>query len=320
MAKISPACTALTYIVGNGTTYIDLARDLSRVNRRLYRQGRNYAVESVTVTCPGVNMRATDNLVAGFYSMGNTWMVHEAWERGFKAWRKQVRDHAPTKTSIGRWSDFKIYLDDTMEDGTTADVIAGDGAAVSAGEWLYSKLAFDDDGTEREFTMAMIGSTNLTDTNEESGIALIEAYQASRAQVQTTPLLPGNASDSIYAKLLGTDELTDMIIDNIEADNDVPPYDSDDMYGGDTNGDAAHIERFVGVSASEFTRTVPGFIAPCGLIKINLEEQTLVEGGDANNTLTGKSVYEVSSAPNTMITFRLVPGPYKGVLAPPMGQ
>ncbi len=320
MAKIVPAITSLTYFVGNGTSYIDLARDLSRINRRLYRQGRNYAIESVSITCPGIGMRSTDNVVAGIYSMGNSYVVHNAWEQAFKAWRKQIKDFSSGPVQTGRWQDFKIYLDDTMEDGTIVDVVAGDGAAVASGEWEYSKLSFDDDGTERSFTMCMIGSTDLTDTNLESGIALIEAYQDSRPITGQEPLITGDYSDSIYAKLLGTDELTDLVMDQIEADNDQAPYDVDDYYGGASNGDAAHIERYASVSATEFTRTMPGFIAPCGLVKLVLEEYQLVEGGDPNATLTGKSVYASTTAPTTAVTFRLVPGPYKGVLAPPMGQ
>ena len=183
---------------------------------------------------------------------------------------------------------------------------------MAAGEWSYSKLAFDDDGTERQFTMCMIGSTNLTDTNLESGIALIEAYQDSRAAPPVDPILSSDHHESIYAKLLGTDELTDMIVDNIMDDNDTAPYDVDDYYGGASNGDAAHVERLIAVSGTEVVRTVPGFIAPCGLIRVSSEEVQL----DASSP----PVYEVTSAPTVIAIVRLVPGPYKGVLAPKMGQ
>lgn len=320
MAKIVPAITSLTYVLSNGVSYIDIARDLSRVNRRLYRQGRNYAVESISVTCNSTNMRQSDVLVGAVYSMGNSYAVHNSWKKGFKAWRKQLKKY-DTGGLSGRWSDFKIYLDDTMEDGTINNVVAGDGAAVLSGDWHYSKLVFDDDGTEREFCMHMIGSSNLADTNEESGIGLIHEYARSvpRTSAQE-PDVSSEAGDTIYAKILGTDELTDMILDNIELENDSAPYDRTEYYGGDTNGDAAHIERFFSVSPMEFTQIFPGCIAPCGLLKFVVEENTLVEGGDANATLTGKSVYESSAAQETMVTVRLVPGPYKGVLAPPMGQ
>lgn len=313
MAKIVPAITSLSYVVPNGVSYIDLARDLSRVNRRLYRQGRNYAVESITVTT-SIGMKVTDSIAMVFSSMGNSYSVHNAWEKGFNAWRKQLKQY-DTGGIKGRWSDFKIYLDDDMEDGTVNDVLAGDGAAVLSGDWHYSKLVFDDDGTEREFCMHMIGSTNLTDTNEESAIGLMHEYSRAVPIIATQePSVSSEANDTIFAKILGTDELTDMIIGNIEEDNDSAPYDRAERYGGDTNGDAAHPERFVACSANEIVTTIPGFIAPCGLIQIKSEELAL------DDTSSADGVYASGTAPSVAVQIRLVPGPYKGVLAPPMGQ
>lgn len=326
MAKIAPAITTLQYFVPNGTSYIDLARDLSRVNRRLYRQGRNYAVQSITVVSPSINMRSSDILSAGIYSMGNSYMVHEAWEFAFKEWMGQLRKYSRADQR-GRWNDFKIYLDDTMEDGTILDVYASDGGAVSSGEWEYSKFVFDDDGTEQELKCHMIGSSNLNDTNNESGIALIEEWADQRPGTQEEPAIPGSWSNTIWAKIKGTDELTDMVVENIETDNDLAPYHADDYFGGATNGDAAVLERIIGVSAVEYSQTVPGFIAPCGLLKINTEELALNDAhavtlaDDSTSDGPGpNSVYASGSASTCLLLVRLVPGPYKGVLAPPMGQ
>ena len=60
-------------------------------------------------------------------------------------------------------------------------------------EWDYSALVFDDDGTERDLKMHLIGSSDLTDTNEESGIGLVNEYQISRTTVQINdPDTPDN--------------------------------------------------------------------------------------------------------------------------------
>lgn len=275
-------------------------------------------------------MRSSDVVSQAWYSSGNSYTVQKAWNAGYDAWNDQL-DQYSDRSQRGRWDDFKIYLDDTMEDGTINDVYAGDGAIVQVGEdWSYAKLAFDDDGTEREFTMCLIGTSNLTDTDEESGIALIEEWADARPKAHAeSPPMPGSWSNTIWAKIKGTDELTDMIYENLETDNDQAPYDFDDYYGGAVNGDAAHLERLIAVSGAEFTRTIPGFIAPCGLIKVSSEELSLTNTTESATDIgepaaTGQaspgpnSVYQTGTAPSVIAIVRVVPGPYKGVLAPSM--
>lgn len=313
MAKIEPATTQLLYFVPNGDSYIDLAKDLSKVNRRLYRQGYTYVVQDVQLA-QTTGMTATDISQLVFSTAGNSWIVHNAWKKGFAAWRKQVRKvERGTGIKAGTWNDFKVYLDDTMEDGTTLEPYAGDAAVYLAGEWDYSALVFDDDGTERDLKMHLIGSSNLADTNEESGIGLIQEYQNSRATPEgTSPANPTSASDTIYAKLMGTDEMTDRLVDNVEAANDDTPYSLAHYPGGPDNADAAVPVRLMACNAQQAATTVPGFIAPCGLIKVGLNEAQL----DGQTP----PVYETVSSPTIAILITVAPGPYRGVLAAPMGQ
>ena len=314
MPKIESAVTQLAYLVPNGDSYIDLAKDLSKVNRRLYRQGMTYVVQDIQVGV-GVGMTATDVQQFTFGTAGNSWVVHNAWSKGFDAWRKQTRETSrATGIPAGKWNDYKVYLDDSMEDGTILEPYAGDGAVYIAGEWEHSKLVFDDDGTEREFKMHLIGSSNLADTNNESGIGLIQEYQNSRARVGSgnEPDVPSAASDTIYAKLFATDEMSDMLVDNVEGDNDSPPYDQAAYPGGDTNADAAVPQRVGSVNATMSTSILPGFIAPCGLIKVATAEIQLDSSSPA--------VYEQVSASTALVIVTVASGPYRGVLAAPMGQ
>lgn len=316
MPKIEPAVRQLLYLVPNGTSYIDLAKDLSIVNRRLYRQGMSYVVQDIQLGI-GAGMKSSDVLTMTFSTVGNSWIVHNSWRKGFAAWRKQQREALEALPGInGKWADFKVYLDDTHEDGTTLDPYAADAAVYQPGEWEHSKLVFDDDGTEREFKMHMIGSSNLADTNNESAIGLIEEYANSRATVAGigTPDVEPEASDTIYAKLLGTDEMSDMIIDNIEGDNDLPPYDQDDYPGGAANADAAVLSRLLSCSATQTTSVAPGFVAECGLVKVVSEELSLDDATSANG------VYAAGSAPTSVLLLTVAAGPYRGVLAAPMGQ
>ncbi len=332
MAKIEPAVTQLAYLVPDGVSYLDLAKDLSKCNRRLYRQGYTYVIQDIQLSV-SAGLRSTDVASMTFSTMGNSWIVHNAWKKGFAAWRKQIREfERGTGIKSGGWNDFKIYLDDSHEDATTLEPYAGDGAVYEAGEWEHSTLVFDDDGTEREFKMHMIGSSNLADTNEESGIGLINEYSISRSIVHSAdPAVPPTASDSIYAKLMGTDEMTDLIVNNIESDNDTPPYAVDNYPGGASNADSAVPVRFLTSSGTQTTATSPGFIVPCGLIKIDSTEMNLTDTtesatdlGDVGGTGVAspgpRSVYQVGTAQTQLLLVTVAPGPYRGVLAAPMGQ
>ena len=131
MPKIEPAVTTLWYTVGTGDSYIDLAKDLSAMNRRLYRQGYVYAVQDIQIGM-FAGMRATDIAQFSFSVVPNTYMTHNAWSKAFRAWRRQQKEITDHLGPIsGKWADFKVYLDDSMEDGTILTPIAGDSGAIS---------------------------------------------------------------------------------------------------------------------------------------------------------------------------------------------
>ncbi len=332
MAKIEPAVTQLAYLVPDGASYIDLAKDLSKVNRRLYRQGYTYVVQDIQLGISS-GLRSTDVAVMTFSTMGNSWMVHNAWKKAFRVWRQQQKEVTDALPGIqGKWADFKIYLDDTMEDGTTLEPYAGDGAVYTGGDWDHSRFVFDDDGTEKYYKMHMIGSSNLSDTNDESAIGLIHEYSHSRPNVHIAePDVESEASDTIYAKLLGTDEMSDILVGHMEAENDVPPYDQDEFPGGETLADAAVPVRIVSASGTQTSATAMGFIAPCGLIKVDSSEMNLTDTTESATDLgdvaaTGvaspgpRSIYQVATAQTTLVIVTVAAGPYRGVLAAPMGQ
>lgn len=319
MPRIEPAVTTLWYTVPNGDSYIDIAKDLSMVNRRLYRQGMVYAIQDVQVGLPTA-MRSSDIWQCSISGIPNSWIAQNAWTKASRIWRAQQKEYAEMLPGVqGKWADFKIFLDDVHEDSSNKlTPIAGDGADFTGGDWDHSKFVFDDDGTERELKMHMIGSSNLADNNNESGIGLIHEYAHSRPNVHIAePDVEGEVSDSIYAKLLGTDEMTDMIGDNLEGDNDVPPYDQDEFPGGETNADAAHPFQILAVSAQQSVGRAPGFIAPCGLLKVSTNELAL---NDVDPAAIGGATYATGTSASALMGITVAAGPYRGVMATPMGQ
>lgn len=327
MAKIQPAVTQLYYAVGDGASYIDLAKDLSAANRRLYRQGMTYVIQDIQLAVsPG--MRATDVFQVSFSTMGNSWMVHNAWTKAFRTWQRmqnEYMDGAGARLK-GKWADFKIYLDDSQAGGTTHQSYASDGAVYAAGEWVYSNFVYDDAGAARSPSMHMIGSVT-----SDSAIGLIEAYANSRNYQGTEPNNPAEIATGFYAEYHGVGDIDDELGADLRDDNDLPPYELDDYPGGDSNADAPVFTRFGSVNATQSTAQLGGFIVPCGLLKISTNElqltnttESATDLGDVAGTGVASpgplSVYEVTSATTVGILITLAPGPYRGVLAAPMGQ
>lgn len=300
---IEPAHRVLTYSIdADGSHDIDIAKDLSVINRRLYRQGMQYYVESVEVGF--IPTAAVSYVHLACLTAGDTWMVHNAWKKAQAAWLKQQRDARANglQSAKPKWEDFKVSLDDASS--TPLTVIAGDDGTCAPDDWVYSKFVWDDDGTEHEPTMNLLGSSDLATGG--NGVGLVLEYNRSRAHVDTAPPLFSTLSDSIYAKLHGTDELTDMLVDNMEDDNDAAPYDMDAMVGGSTVADAPWFHGF-SISTPANKGIHPGFLAECGLVRI------VVSSYAADGS--------VADIPNgSKIFVKVAPGPYRGVMASPMGQ
>ena len=305
---MQPAQTVLSYFVGNGNSYLDIAEGLSKVNRRAYRQGMEYAVGKVTFGYQA-NPQAILNVQLNVHTAGDTWSVHNAWKKAFAHWTAQQRR---ARRLIGEsakptWEDFKVYLDDSHRGGTIVQCLAGDESPVSSGEWDYSRLLWEaDDASIDEVYMHLIGG-DLGSPPTDFGLIL--GYQQSRATVQPEdPDLPAEYSLNMYTRLAqDQDAVADEVAQNMEDENDQPPYDHDDYPGTDANSDAAWLQEF-GVAAPGAPMAVlPGFVAQCGLIKLHLTAHAVADGA-------------VTSGVTSLVQVHLMPGNYKGVAALPMGQ
>lgn len=305
MPKIEPAVTQLYYIVPDGVSYIDLAKDLSKVNRRLYRQGMTYVVQDIQIgMLPG--MLPTDIYQITFSTAGNSYMVHNAWKKGSTTWRTQQNEYMDGEGSQlkGKWADFKVYLDDSQAAGTTLEPYASDGAVYATGEWAMSNFVYDDAGTSRSPSIHLIGTST-----EDSAIGLIEAYGEARNFPTGAPSNPAGMATGFYAQFHGVGDIDDELGNDIRDQNDTAPYDADAYQGGETNADAPVPVRLGSVNATQSSTTLQGFIAPCGLIKVQAAELFLDSG-----------IYAAQSAPSSAMVLTVAPGPYRGVLAVPMGQ
>lgn len=301
----TPAVRYLKYELTNSGTpgtetshYIDLARDLSAINRRLYRQGRVYHVKRITVVSR--NTIAAPGGTAGFISASaapNSWVVRNAWKRGFEV-MKEMNKQATVGVSgniAGTWADFKVHLDATMKAATLLTPIDSGGNAVSLGEWVYSKFVTPD-GTASadEFEVTLLGN-DVGAAGSRDSVGLVKSYANSRVTVSNPdPTVFSGASEDPLANVFDHGTVIDNIIDDLEADNDNPPYDATSYTGGASNMPKALIHQETTLGA-DGRGTMGGFEAICGLIEL---ETTSPVASDTFGVLV-----------------ELAPGNYRGIAA-----
>lgn len=302
--KMTPAVRYLRYELTNSGTpgtetshYIDLARDLSAVNRRLYRQGRDYHVKRVTIISS--NTEGAGNRIS-LATIPDSWTARNAWERGFKTWT-QMNTVATDQISgdiSGTWADFKVFMTTDSRTAFNAGnfLIPKDngGNNVDLGEWRMSQLITPDGTTSADpFELHMLGG-HTGSPGAWNSVGLIKSYAESRATVQPAdPAVPNEASDDPLVNVFDYGTAIDEVVDNLETQNDYPPY-QQDVYTGETGNMPKPL--VVQDTTLEFGKaTVGGFNAICGLIEI--ETKSAFED----------DVYSV--------LVELAPGKYRGIKA-----
>ncbi len=269
----TPAVRHLRYELTNSETpgnetshYLDLARDLSRVNRRLYRQGRDYHVKKITIISS--NTPNTGNRVS-FSTIGAGWVSQMAWKRGFRVWNEmnKVATENLSGDISGTWADFKVFLSTSMRSGTVLDPKDNGGNNYNAGTWDYSEMVTPDGTTSADpFQLHMLGDHNGS-AGAWNSVGLIKSYGESRATVQLTdPSVPSEASDDPLVNVFDYGTTVDEVVNNLEGFNDSPPYGLTNYPGDDGNAPKPIVVQ--DTTLVDGRSNVGGFIARCGLIEI----------------------------------------------------
>jgi len=309
--KLQPAVVSLFYEMPTSAAgvsrFIDLSSDLSRL-RKLMRQGYQYAVAGVTVTDDVGVVSALDVSIS---TAGNTWVTQNAWTKGKALWDEMNQEVLDDNPSVrGKWADYKVSLTENMAAANTIAALNGAAGALPGGyEWAKSTYVVPQHDVDaagvvkpaEEFTACLVGPDDLT-----NGVfSLVKAYEDSRATVQDiTPNVPAGLPNSFYLQLTDDGsqdpELATVIIDQ----NDQPPYSMNTgaYPGGAVFTTSEATTRVARGVKNDFTPTLhlPGFTAECGLLRIDAVRSV---GTD-----------------NCRVQIHLAPGPYRGVMAVPMGQ
>ncbi len=316
-AKIQKAQRSLMFRLPDGNSYLDSAQSLSMVNRKLFKQGMVYGIESIDfffVPAPGVE---TVRVTA--YTAGDTWSVHNAHVKGHALWNQMqdlVTDDNPSIK--GTWADYKVFLSTAhVNSGAAGNLIpVGQNlVAYNQGEWDYSTYVMPqhvvDPATGQplaadETTAHLIGP-NVGAIGAFTSVSLVKAYQESRATVQPLdPSVPAGMSESFFNLLTDSGSQEPELADVIEGENDAPPYDQDQYPGGAFNAVSPVWTEFAVASVGQPNGILSSFTAQCGLIEFT------VSGVNA----AGEGV----AVPSVFARVNYMPGKYKGIAAVPMGQ
>lgn len=263
--------------------YIDLARELSKANRKLHRQKQIYTVLG------GYYVDSQGSRI-DFNVAPHTWVTKRAVNRGFAIWRKHVAkalEHTEGMES-GKYSDYKIYLNNGMSSGLTINAVNAAGDAIDGGEWDYATLVSDDPDSGNpasdQFELQIVGPHSGSDPNY-SRIGLMKSWLDSRPKPtgENEPSQTGDAPTDPLNNLFDASDVKDDRLALVADEGNQQPYDEDSFWGLNSNGTGGsdrNLQR-VGtaftVSESVALAPVPGFQAICGLVQLQIGARTAWE-------------------------------------------
>ena len=260
-------------------SYVDIFKDLSLANSRLYRQGRVPMVRIGTVG----SFQIPSSLAVMCQTLPNTWTVRKAHQLALKEYLRATKEER-RRSGQARWHDFKVYYDDGMRSGN--HTLTPIGVTTGNSEWDYSAID-DTAGTTRQFKF--IGAT------DSNCYGMIVSYDNMQDQDDDSPDNPGTAMP--YASLHPDVQYDNQ--DHLLDEGDAPPYNPDNLQ-------VAHPIHMINQGIGKTDKLVSEwFPAPAGLLKLT-SVLTFAADNAADEDVGGFFV-EVAG------------GDYKGVHATPMG-
>jgi len=271
-SKSNPTETRLVFSFnGSGRKYIDLAAALSAINRRFYRQGVYYYVNSFEV------QNAEDGYV-DLKVAPDTWVTKNAHARAFRKFQEMNRQ---TDTPRPKYHDFKVFLNtDHRATGTLNPITVGiqDGIYGNVpDDWDYSVFVSTEENPSAnvpmQFNAHMVGLHLGTAPNYDS-IGLIHSYATSRPQPDSSgsPVLPtGHADDPLNNLMEGSaEDVTQALAEDLDLNNDTPPY-SISSYTGEATHGLIPLRRIATSPATGRSTEVSGACVPFGLICVDAD-------------------------------------------------
>lgn len=297
--KGTPAQIRLSFkFEGGATKFISISKALSIINRKMFRQGCYYYVNSV-------ELYNDENAYVDIHTLPDNWITRSSYRRG-KATFDEMNELARRNLSpsvIPKYYDFKVYMSDLHRNTGSANPslhhINSASLEHQADDWDYSQMvSADDDGDSNQnadnFYLHMIGPHSGS-ANAWDSVGLIKSYSDSRAFVQaTSPAVSADVSEDPLINMFdfSSEEQLNEIIDRLEDDNDQTPYDQS-VYVGESVQSMQQVGRLVTTTQQGRKDVISGFCAPLGLLCVDPQD----------------------TATSYRIVINLAPGTYHGVYA-----
>ena len=236
-------------------TLVDTARNLSVLNRRLYRYGRNYEVK--------VDLREDFPGPVQVFALRDDWAVQKGFQMAYQQYLDNTAEEREKMSAnmIARWEDFRVKDGLTLSKNDARPVmhtVAGADSVLNAGEFALSNVV-DGAGTLRSFTWGATTSTDYGILTEYDRVS--NAQEAPESTDLTMPYGDINT------------HVDEAMSDNLKADGDNPPYDGDGV-----NATTPWVRVAVLGSTAGTQKLSSGyFTAPCGLVLL------VGYGSDDNN-------------------------------------
>lgn len=225
---------------------LDVARNLSVVNHRLYRQGKTY---SVKVDCDPGGAVAFD-----VFALVDTWYVQKAWQLARATYMRSTADERAVmnQQQIARWEDFRVASGLSGSTGLLLPARYSNGLASTAdtaGEFELSEIIN---------SAGAAGSFRWSSTSGSSIYGILEEYDKS-GDTDASPSTASNAK--AYS---GTDvSVNESQADRMSEKGNLPPYDAQNFN--------TRVWVKIGTldPASPHGKLSTGYFnAPCGLIAV----------------------------------------------------
>ena len=261
--------------------YIDTFQMLSMINHKLIPQGQLARIKNFRI----FSQHVAEQLRFKVGVIPRTWMTRNAWVKSkamFDEMNALAAANVGGESVYPKWHDYKVYMNNAhrLQSGTDVlypsdmdDDVLNYG---TVGEWKYAEFS-DSGATSDNYFVHMLGDHVVTGSDDNfQSVGIIQAYKESRAkQPASSPTLETNMDKSPWGRLFGDDDQTNDVFDDLESNNDQPPY-QDAFIGGSefTGGLQVGVGTLSNTNNDKGTQAVrlPNFVAPCGLIRLELDD------------------------------------------------
>lgn len=234
-----------------GTGFLfDVAKGLSAINHRLYRQMKVYRVRVELANFTSLDA----NNAWMIQTVPDTWYVKKACELAFAEREEQL---SKVNRPRGRWDDFRVGWSSSLKSGL-APLQADGSTTYTIDESQISKMHDATDSVDNEFVV--YGAARDTSNN---CWGIIEQYDLTG----NTLVGPGADGTGAYVNAEADAGLEEAAGDLKAFQGNTAPYDMDSFAGATDAGST--MQGQIGVSADELQKLRSmTFDAPLGLLKV----------------------------------------------------